>query len=117
MENVRTSIMQCILSTGPITKFACSIIVDISSFIIEFKFVKKVRTVYELLKERDCMGILKHPDIITATTAIIDRSPHTPTLILVSVLRIRTDLDRIRIRPLRTDRIRIRSKPDPDSSK
>ncbi len=66
-----------------ITKFASSIIVDISSFIIEFKFVKKVRTVYELLKERDCMGILKHPDIITATTAIIDRSPHTPTLILV----------------------------------
>jgi hypothetical protein len=83
MENVRTSIMQCIVSNGPITKFACSIIVDISSFIIEFKFVKKVRTVYELLKERDCMGILKHPDIITATTAIIDRSPHTPTLILV----------------------------------
>jgi hypothetical protein len=29
--------------------------------------------VYDLLKERDCMGILKHPDIITATTAIIDR--------------------------------------------
>jgi hypothetical protein len=29
--------------------------------------------VYDLLNERDCMGILKHPDIITATTAIIDR--------------------------------------------
>jgi hypothetical protein len=31
------------------------------------------------------------------------------------VLRILTDLDRIR--PLRTDRIRIQSKPDPDSSR
>ena len=39
----------------------------------EFKFVNKVRTVYDLLKERDCMGLLKHPDIILATTAIIDR--------------------------------------------
>lgn len=41
--------------------------------LLGFKFVNKVRTVYDLLKERDCMGMLKHPDIITATTAIIDR--------------------------------------------
>jgi hypothetical protein len=36
---------------------------------------------------------------------------------IVPVLRIWTDLDRIRIRPPRTDWIWIQPKPDPDSSK
>jgi len=41
--------------------------------LLEFKLVKKVRTVYDLLKDRDCLGMLKHQDVITATTAIVDR--------------------------------------------
>jgi len=46
--------------------------------LLEFKLVKKVRTVYDFLNERGALGILKHPDIITATTAIVDggRSRH-----------------------------------------
>lgn len=41
--------------------------------LLEFKLVKKVRTVYDLLSERDCLGMLKSSDVITATTAIVDR--------------------------------------------
>lgn len=40
--------------------------------LLEFKLVKKVRTVFDFLKERDAMDILRHPDILTATTAIVD---------------------------------------------
>jgi len=40
--------------------------------LLEFKLVKKVRTVYDFLKEHDALDILKHQDIITATTAIVD---------------------------------------------
>ena len=41
--------------------------------LLEFKLVKKVRTVYDFLKEHDALSLLKHPDVITATTAIVDR--------------------------------------------
>jgi len=41
--------------------------------LLEFKLVKKVMTVYDFLKEREAMEILRHPDIITATTAIVDK--------------------------------------------
>jgi len=41
--------------------------------LLEFKLVKKVTTVYDFLVERDSVGLLKHPDVITATTAIVDR--------------------------------------------
>jgi len=40
--------------------------------LLEFKLVKKVQTVYDLLRDRGALDILKHPDIITATTAIVD---------------------------------------------
>jgi len=40
--------------------------------LLEFKLVKKVRTVFDFLKEHDALDILKHQDIITATTAIVD---------------------------------------------
>ena len=41
--------------------------------LLEFKLVKKVRTVYDFLKEHDALSMLKHADVITATTAIVDR--------------------------------------------
>ena len=59
--------------------------------LLEFKLVKKVRlmsskpllvsnpivdqvtTVYDYLKSADCLGLLKHSDAITATTAIVDK--------------------------------------------
>ena len=41
--------------------------------LLEFKLVKKVRTVYDFLKGHDALSLLKHPDVITATTAIVDR--------------------------------------------
>merc|ERR1719495_427005 len=41
--------------------------------LLEFKLVKKVMTVHDFLKEREAMEILRHPDIITATTAIVDK--------------------------------------------
>jgi len=41
--------------------------------LLEFKLVKKVLTVYDYLKANDCMGLLKSPDVITATTAIVDK--------------------------------------------
>ena len=41
--------------------------------LLEFKLVKKVMTVYDYLKSVDCMGLLKSPDVITATTAIVDK--------------------------------------------
>merc|ERR1719347_1901072 len=41
--------------------------------LLEFKLVKKVRTVYDFLKEHDALSLLKSPDVITATTAIVDK--------------------------------------------
>ena len=58
--------------------------------LLEFKLVKKVKlvssialncncivgqvtTVYDFLKSADCLGLLKHSDAITATTAIVDK--------------------------------------------
>merc|ERR1712032_650863 len=41
--------------------------------LLEFKLVKKVRTVYDFLKEHDALSMLKHADVLTATTAIVDR--------------------------------------------
>merc|ERR1712112_714760 len=41
--------------------------------LLEFKLVKKVLTVYDYLKSVDCLGLLKSPDVITATTAIVDK--------------------------------------------
>ena len=40
--------------------------------LLEFKLVKKVLTVYDFLKSRDSLTMLKSPDVITATTAIVD---------------------------------------------
>jgi len=40
--------------------------------LLEFKLVKKVLTVYDYLKSVDCLELLKSPDVITATTAIVD---------------------------------------------
>ena len=33
----------------------------------------QVTTVYDFLKSADCLGLLKSPDVITATTAIVDK--------------------------------------------
>jgi len=41
--------------------------------LLEFKFVRKVLTVHDFLREKECLHLLKHPDIIMATTAIVDR--------------------------------------------
>ena len=41
--------------------------------LLEFKLVKKVTTVYEYLKSRDSLAMLKCQDMIMATTAIVDR--------------------------------------------
>jgi len=41
--------------------------------LLEFKFVRKVLTVYDFLEERQSLSLLKHPDILLATTAIVDR--------------------------------------------
>jgi len=41
--------------------------------LLEFKLVKKVLTVHDYLKSVDCMGLLKSADVITATTAIVDK--------------------------------------------
>ena len=61
--------------------------------LLEFKLVKKVKlveyhpnhfiafncifaqvtTVYDFLKSANCLGLLKHSDAITATTAIVDK--------------------------------------------
>jgi len=41
--------------------------------LLEFKFVRKVLTVHDFLREKNCLQLLKHPDIIMATTAIVDR--------------------------------------------
>jgi len=41
--------------------------------LLEFKLVKKVTTVYDFLKSADSLGLLKSPDVITATTAIVDK--------------------------------------------
>ena len=41
--------------------------------LLEFRLVKKVTTVYEYLKERDAVNLLKHAEAVTATTAISDR--------------------------------------------
>merc|ERR1719347_2429195 len=41
--------------------------------LLEFRLVKKVKTVYDFLSERKSLALLKHPDAITATTAIVDR--------------------------------------------
>ena len=43
------------------------------SYFEEFKFVRKVLTVHDFLREKECLHLLKHPDIIMATTAIVDR--------------------------------------------
>merc|ERR1719189_1604428 len=41
--------------------------------LLEFKLVKKVTTVYDYLKSRDSLSMLKCQDMIVATTAIVDR--------------------------------------------
>ena len=41
--------------------------------LLEFKLVKRVLTVHDYLKANDCMGLLKSPDVILATTAIVDK--------------------------------------------
>jgi len=41
--------------------------------LLEFKFVRKVLTVHDFLVEKDCTALLKHPDVLLATTAITDR--------------------------------------------
>ena len=40
--------------------------------LLEFRLVKRVRTVHELLKRRNCLKLLEHPDTVIATTAIAD---------------------------------------------
>jgi len=40
--------------------------------LLEFKLVKKVTTVYDFLKSRDCLEMLSNKDIVTATTAIVE---------------------------------------------
>merc|ERR1719357_1553529 len=42
--------------------------------LLEFKLVKKVTTVYDYLKSRDSLSMLKCQDMIVATTAIVDRA-------------------------------------------
>ena len=39
---------------------------------MEFSLFKKVKTVYDTLKENDILGVLKHPKILTATMEIVD---------------------------------------------
>lgn len=41
--------------------------------LLEFKLVKKVTTVYDYLKSKDSLLMLKCPDMLMATTAIVDR--------------------------------------------
>ena len=41
--------------------------------LLEFKLVKKVTTVYDFLAARDSLALLKSPDVIIATTAIVDK--------------------------------------------
>jgi len=41
--------------------------------LLEFRLVKKVTTVYDFLKERDSLALLKQPEAVIATTAISDR--------------------------------------------
>ena len=41
--------------------------------LLEFKLVKKVMTVFDFLKSRDSLDMLKSPDVMIATTAIVDR--------------------------------------------
>jgi len=41
--------------------------------LLEFKLVKKVTTVYDFLKSKDSLLMLKCPDMLMATTAIVDR--------------------------------------------
>lgn len=41
--------------------------------LLEFRLVKKVTTVYDFLKERDSINLLKHSEAVLATTAISDR--------------------------------------------
>lgn len=41
--------------------------------LLEFNFVRKVRTVYDFLTEKQCLDLLKTPEIVVATTAIVDR--------------------------------------------
>ena len=40
---------------------------------LEFNFVRKVRTVYDFLAEKQCLDLMKQPEIVVATTAIVDR--------------------------------------------
>jgi len=41
--------------------------------LLEFNLVRKVQTVNDYLRKKDCLHLLKDPNIITATTAIVDR--------------------------------------------
>jgi len=40
--------------------------------LLEFQLVKRVSTVHEHLKQRNCLKLLEHPDAVIATTAITD---------------------------------------------
>lgn len=40
--------------------------------VLEFRLVKRITTVYDFLKSKNCLRLLEHPDIVTATAAIID---------------------------------------------
>eukprot|EP00088_Acartia_fossae_P015987 TRINITY_DN1889_c0_g1_i15.p1 TRINITY_DN1889_c0_g1~~TRINITY_DN1889_c0_g1_i15.p1 ORF type:complete len:593 (-),score=122.50 TRINITY_DN1889_c0_g1_i15:501-2279(-) len=42
--------------------------------LLEFNFVRKVRTVYDFLADKQCLELLKSPEIVVATTAIVDRN-------------------------------------------
>jgi len=41
--------------------------------LLEFNFVRKLRTVYDFVVEKQCIDLFKQPEIIAATTAIVDR--------------------------------------------
>ena len=44
-----------------------------SFFLFSSLLPSQVTTVYDFLKSADCLGLLKNSDVITATTAIVDK--------------------------------------------